>query len=116
MDNRVSVMGTLLTKPVIDFNQYGEFIEMKLHLHSHEISSIEVTLVCNVTAQAIPRFHLKPIALGQFVVIRNLQKLGFNNLHGDLRKQEIEIINLNLSRVDSDLQAFVEVKRDYLSI
>ena len=85
---------------------------MKLHLYSHEISYVEVTLVCNVTAESIPRFHLKPITLGQFVVIRNLEKMGHNNLHGDLRKHEIEIVNLNLTRVDSDLQAFHEVKRD----
>ena len=110
--NRVSVMGTLLTKPVINFNRFGEFIEMKLTLHSQELCPVEVTLVCNVTAESIPRIHLKPITLGSFVVIRNLEKMGYNNLHGDMRIHEIEILNLNLTRIDSDLQAFHEVKTD----
>ena len=105
-------MGTLLTKPVINYNRFGEFVEMKLTLYSHEICPVEVTLVCKVTAESIPRIHLKPITLGTFLIIRNLEKMGFNNLHGDLRIHEIEIIDLSLTRIDSDLQAFYEVKKD----
>ena len=106
---RVSAMGTLLEKPIINFNPYGEFIEIIFYLNSDDIGHTKITLVCNVKNGSFPRLHQKAICCGCFVVIRNLEQVGSSELHGDFRKTEIEFLHLDLSRIDSNLQKFIKV-------
>ena len=102
-------MGTLLEKPTINFNPYGEFLEILFFLNSDDIGHTKVTLVCNVKNGSFPRLNQKSICTGEFLIIRNLEIVGTNELHGDLRKSEIEFLVLNLSRIDTNLVKFIKV-------
>lgn len=108
-NGRFSAMGTLLNKPIVNFNPHGEFLELKFYLYSNDIGTTNITLICHVKNGQFPRIHLQPIVCGTFVIIRNLAKLGPSELYGDCRYHEIEFITLSLDCLDGNLRQFQKV-------
>ena len=104
----MNVVGVIFDRPLIELNQYGEFIEYKLYLHHDLTSFISVTIVCNLRAECIPRLQFLPNAVGKVVVIQNVEVDENKRLFVDTRKpNQFQIGVLNLPRFRADLEPYI---------